>query len=150
MKPQPGAYRTLLQGRRVKVLTPEAAAALADQGFVAYCEAPRHQDKDLRLAARRRTHLRSAKLIDAANAFLCEALVQDLSSGGMRLRLARNIGLPPRFGVHDDDSGALFTVSPAWRRGLAVGVRIHSAGPPSPMKGSDRAALGGRYYGVRN
>jgi hypothetical protein len=150
MKEPQSPRRPLLQARRLKQLTPGAAAALAAQGVVAYSETPENPNRDLRGAARRRTHLRSAKLIDAGNAFLCEALVQDLSASGMRLRLARNIGLPPRFGVHDDVSGALYTVSQAWRRGLAVGVRIHGPGPPSPIKRSDRAALNGRYYGVRD
>lgn len=142
--------RPLLEARLAKDLNPRATAGLAEQGFVTYSEAPRASGGDLRSLARTRTRLRSAKLIDADNAFLCEALVQDLSSGGMRLRLARNIGLPPRFGVHDDISGALYTVSQAWRRGLSVGVRIHASGPPSPMKRSDLTALAGRYYAVRN
>jgi hypothetical protein len=140
----------LLQARKLNDLTPRASAALAAQGIVAYSEANPRQAEDSRTRERRRTRLRSAKLIDAENAFLCEALVQDLSSGGMRLRLARNIGLPKRFGVYDDVSGALYTVSQAWRREMIVGVRIHASGPPSPMKHSDRAALGGRYYGVRD
>jgi len=150
MKPQQTPNGSLLQARRVTDLSPGASAAVAEQGFVAYSEAPPRQGMNLRALARWRTRLRSAKLIDADNAFLCEALVQDLSAGGMRLRLARNIGLPPRFGVYDDDSGALFTVTQAWRRGLAVGVRIHGGGPPSPMKRNDRTALGGRYYAVRD
>jgi hypothetical protein len=150
MKPRRQPYGPLLQARKLNELTPRAAAALAEQGIVAYSEAqPRHA-REARALKRRRTRLRSAKLIDAENAFLCEALVQDLSSGGMRLRLARNIGLPKRFGVYDDVSGALYTVSQAWRRELVVGVRIHASGPPSPMKRSDRSALGGRYYGVRD
>ncbi len=37
--------------------------------------------------------------------------MQDRSAGGMRLVLARNVGLPKRFGVHDDLSGEIVTVS---------------------------------------
>lgn len=151
------ASRPILEARAVSELTPGAAATLADVGLAAYSVArpetakPKTADgADLRSQPRARTRLRSAKLIDAASAFLCEALIQDLSPGGMRLRLARNIGLPARFGIHDDDSGALYTVSQAWRRGLSIGVRIHRSGPPSPMKLSERAALAGRYYGMRS
>jgi len=150
MKPPRPPHGPLLLARRVQALTPSASAALDEQGLVAYCEAPRRGSADSRALARQRTRLRSAKLIDAENAFLCDALVHDLSAGGMRLRLARNIGLPPRFGVFDDASGAVYTVSQAWRRGLAVGVRIHASGPPSPMKRSDLMALNGRYYAVRD
>jgi hypothetical protein len=139
-------FGPLLEARRVKDFSAKEKAAMARQGFVAYSETP---GDERRVHPRARTRLRSAKLIDADNAFLCEALVQDLSLGGMRLRLGRNMGLPARFGLHDDFSGALYTVSLAWRRDLTIGVRIHSRGPPSPMKSSDRAALAGRYYGVR-
>jgi hypothetical protein len=142
--------RAFLDARWVKDLSSTAAIALVEKGFVAYSEAPAAPAGDLRSVSRTRTRLRSAKLIDADNMFLCEALMHDHSSGGMRLLLARNIGLPPRFGVLDDLSGALHTVSQAWRRGLSVGVRIHASGPPSPMKRGDLAALAGRYYAVRN
>jgi hypothetical protein len=68
----------------------------------------------------------------------------------MRLLLARNVGLPARFGVHDDLNGDLFTVAQAWRRGLVIGVRILSRGPPRSIRPVERAALAGHYYGVRD
>ena len=92
--------------------------------------------------------MRSAKLIDGANAFLCEAMIQDRSVGGMRLLLSRNIGLPARIGVHDDESEEIVTASLAWRRGQTVGVRIQQAGPPAPMKPAQLVALRGHYYGI--
>jgi hypothetical protein len=138
----------VLEGRRANGLTPEAAASLTRQGFVLYHEALA-RPRELRGQPRARTRLHSAKILDADNSFLCEAVLQDVSAGGMRLLLARNIGLPPRFGVHDDQSAAIYTVSQAWRRGLAIGVRIHVAGPPRPMAQTERAALRGRYYAVR-
>ena len=142
--------RPPLDARQVRDLSSRAAIALVEKGLVVYSEAPSSKAGDLRSFSRLRTRLRSAKLIDADNAFLCEALMHEVSSGGMRLLLARNIGLPPRFGVLDDLSGALYTVSQAWRRGPSVGVRIHASGPPSPMKRGALAALAGRYYAVRN
>ena len=42
----------------------------------------------------------------------------------MRLLLSRNIGLPARVGVYDDESEEMVTASLAWRRGQTVGVRI--------------------------
>jgi hypothetical protein len=101
-----------------------------------------------RTDVRRRTRLRSAKILDGANAFLCEALIQDRSAGGLRLALARNIGLPVRFGVHDDITGEIVIVATVWRRGLTLGGRVLQRGPAAPLKPSERFALRGRYYGV--
>jgi hypothetical protein len=104
---------------------------------------------EARGAARRRTHLQSAKILDGDGGYLCDAIVQDVSELGMRLLLARNCGLPSRFGVHMDLTGEVVTGAPAWRRERLVGVRVLSFAPPAPIKPVDRAALKGRYYGVR-
>jgi hypothetical protein len=143
--------------RNLGALSREAVMSLARRGQVAYhviepanSTAPSPgRGSDLRVDVRRRTRLRSAKVLDAANAFLCDATIQDRSAAGLRLLLARNIGLPGRFGVHDDETGEVLTVSTAWRRGQTLGVRILLRGPTAPLKPSDRLALGGRYYAVR-
>jgi hypothetical protein len=103
---------------------------------------------EARAAARRRTHLQSAKILDAAGAFLTEATVQDVSALGLRLLLARNCGLPARLGVHMDLTGEVLTAALAWRRGRLIGARVLLHAPPAPIKPSDRAALKGRYYAV--
>jgi hypothetical protein len=105
---------------------------------------------NMRTQSRRRTRLQAAKLLDCANAFLVEALIRDRSAGGICLLLARNVGLPMRFGVHDDATGEIVTVATAWRRGQTLGVRILGRGTAGPLKRSDRVALGGRYYGIRD
>jgi hypothetical protein len=105
---------------------------------------------NFRTQSRRRTRLQSAKLLDCANTFLVEALIRDRSAGGICLLLARNVGLPMRFGVHDDATGEILTVATAWRRGQTMGVRILGRGAARPLKPSDRIALRGRYYGIRN
>ncbi len=104
---------------------------------------------EARGAARRRTHLQSAKILDAAGAFLCDATVQDMSAQGLRLLMAKNCGLPARFGVHMDLTGDLLTAALAWRRERVVGARVLAHAPPAPLKPVDRAALAGRYYAVR-
>jgi hypothetical protein len=143
--------------RNKRGLSREAALSLARAGQVAYrvldgsspAPAAPGRGSDLRLDARRRTRLRSAKVLDTANAFVCEAIIQDRSVAGLRLLLARNVGLPGRFGVHDDETGEVLTVTAAWRRGQTLGVRVLQRGPPAPLKESERLALGGRYYGMR-
>jgi hypothetical protein len=137
-------------------LSREAASSLAGRGQIAYrvVERPRTAPaaaglgSELRLDLRRRTRLRSAKVLDADNAFLCDAVIQDRSAAGLRLLLARNIGLPGRFGVHDDETGEVLTVTAAWRRGQTLGVRVLLRGPAAPLKRSDQLALRGRYYAV--
>ena len=104
---------------------------------------------ELRAALRRRTRLQSAKILDGAGAFLCDATIQDFSASGLRLMLARNCGLPSRVGVHVDLTGELLTAAPAWRRERVVGLRVIAHAPPAPLKTSDRHALRGRYYAVR-
>ena len=103
----------------------------------------------MRLTGRKRTRLRSAKILDAAKAFLCDCLLYDRSATGLRLTLARDIGLPQQFQVHDDETGAVETVAVVWRRGPALGARFCGYGASSLIPG-ERAALRGRYYGVRD
>jgi hypothetical protein len=105
---------------------------------------------DAGLGARHRTRLHSAKILDTANAVVCEALIQNRSLGGLRLLLVRNVGLPGRFAVHDDLTGEISTVVVVWRRERMLGARVLTRGPIAPIKPSDRAALRGRYYGVRD
>ena len=134
----------------------DSARALARRGQVAYRvveaardERPRTDGRpDHRAAGRRRTRLRSAKILDAANAFVCECLVHDRSASGLRLSLARNMGLPPYFRVYDDESGAVDTVETVWRRGAVLGVRYSQALAAAPIKPSDRSALRGLFYAV--
>jgi len=133
------------------------ARILARRGQVAYAvfdsirETPRPKTtgRELRLAGRRRTRLRSAKILDAANAFVCDCLIYDRSATGLRLTLARDVGLPKQFQVHDDDSGVVESVATAWRRGATLGVRFCGYGA-STLTPSERTALRGRYYAVRD
>jgi hypothetical protein len=104
---------------------------------------------EARGAARRRTRLQSAKIFDVAGAFVCEATIQDVSELGLRLALARNCGLPARFGVHLDLTGEVLTAALAWRRDRVVGARVLAHQSPAPLTRYQRAALAGRYYGLR-
>ncbi len=134
----------------------ESARVLARNGQVAYSivesgrqEKPRDEGRrDHRAAGRRRTRLRSAKILDSANKFVCDCLIHDRSDSGLRLTLARNQGLPVHFRVHDDETGKVDAVVTVWRRGAALGVRYSRSLAPVPIKPSDRSALRGRYYAI--
>jgi hypothetical protein len=103
---------------------------------------------EARVDERRRTRLQSAKILDASGRFRCEAAIQDLSASGLRVLLARNLGLPERVGVHVDLTSELLTARVAWRRERLVGLHVLAHAAPAPLKTSDRLALRGRYYAV--
>jgi len=132
------------------------ARALARRGQIAYAVVDPQRPKprpaapgEHRVARRRRTRMRSAKILDSANAFLCDCLIYDRSATGLRITLARDLGLPRQFQVHDDESGAVESVATVWRRGATLGVRFSGFGAAA-LKPSERAALRGRYYAVRD
>jgi len=130
----------------------EYARALALRGLVGYCVVAATRDekasREHRAAGRRRTRLRSAKILDSANKFVCECLIHDRSASGLRLTLARNLGLPAHFRVHDDETGKVDVVETVWRRGAVLGVRFSRAFGLVSIKPSDRAALRGQFYAV--
>ena len=131
--------------------SPAEVGALARQGRVVYraWTAPLgRQTGDKRASQRRRSRLQSAKLLDSNNRFLCECLVHDRSSAGLRLKLMKNIGLPSRCVFFDDESGAVTAVAIVWRRGLAVGMRYRPSEGLKALSPSARTALHGRYYAM--
>jgi hypothetical protein len=115
---------------------------LVGQGRAAY-------RAEARGSARRRTRLQSAKILDGAGAFLCDATIADVSASGLRVLLARNCGLPARLGVHVDLTGEVLTARVAWRRERIAGLRVLARESPAPLRTSDQLALKGRYYAVR-
>jgi hypothetical protein len=132
------------------------AKSLARNGQVAYSvtqhSAPTTPapapPRDTRVAERRRSRLRSAKLLDSNNRFICECLIHDLSSHGVGLKLMNNIGLPPRLRLFDDETGELHVAAIAWRRGVVLGLRLRSEGAKPSIKSSLRLSLRGQYYAI--
>jgi hypothetical protein len=98
--------------------------------------------------ARRRLRLRSGKLLDSQNKFICECLVRDESPQGLCLKLAKNLGLPVRYRFYNDETGTLSVVATIWRRGEQLGVRYCATAKPVSIRESDRSALRGRYYAI--
>jgi hypothetical protein len=101
-----------------------------------------------RADARRRLRLRSGKLLDSQNKFICECLVRDESPQGLCLKLAKNLGLPVRYRFYNDETGTLSVVATIWRRGEQLGVRYCATAKPVSSRESDRSALRGRYYAI--
>jgi hypothetical protein len=92
--------------------------------------------------------LRSAKLLDAAYHFMCECRICDRSLNGLRLALARNVGLPPHLAVHIDETGEVRGATVIWRRGSTIGIRLDEPAPAGALRPSDRFALRERYYAI--
>jgi hypothetical protein len=102
-----------------------------------------------RSAARRRTRLRSGKLLDSENRFVSECQIIDQSKDGWRLRLARNLGAPASCRIYDDESGEIAAGRVVWRKDGLVGVRKLRSLAPSDVKATVKTMLGGRYYAVK-
>jgi hypothetical protein len=135
-------------------VTRAAASSLAREGRVAYRVTsvqgpnPTAGRGEKRTSERQRSRLRSAKLLDSHNRFLCECLVHDRSSVGLCLKLMKNIGLPGRCRLFDDETGALRSIVTVWRRETVVGVRYCAGETMVDIRRETRAALQGRYYAI--
>jgi hypothetical protein len=127
---------------------------LAERGEIAYWvvspekRLPAGQGVNQRAQARRRTRLRSAKLLDANYRFLCEGRICDQSRDGLRLALASDVALPSRLAIHLDETSEVRDVEVAWRCGSTIGVRLHAAAPADALRPCDRLALRERYYAI--
>ena len=127
---------------------------LARRSEIAYWVAPPEKDlpegkpAEQRGGPRAATRLRSAKLLDAAYRFVCEARICDRSLNGLRLALARDVELPPRLAVHIDETGEVRGANVIWRRGPTIGIRLQEAAPADALRPGDRYALKERYYAI--
>jgi hypothetical protein len=102
-----------------------------------------------RFAPRRRTRLRSGKVLDLANRFLMETSILDRSDGGLRLHLARNCDLPELFHLFDDESESIVAVRVIWRRQTTLGVRVRPGGP-IPATRRQIIELRGKFYAIKD
>lgn len=105
---------------------------------------PRAGD-DRRDAPRRRTRLRSGKIVDTRDGFVTECLVHDLSDTGMRLRVPAGVTLPPVFQVYDDQSGCLQRAEVSWRRADEAGIRF-MIGEDTPRSRTIAADMRRKFY----
>jgi hypothetical protein len=127
---------------------------LASRGEVAYCvvsddgRSTAGKGADLRAHPRKRSRLRSAKLLDGGCRFLCEGRICDRSRDGFRLALARDVTLPRQLAVHIDETSEVREARVIWRRGSTVGVWLQEVVPADAMTASRRSALRERYYAI--
>lgn len=102
-----------------------------------------------RNAPRRRTRLRSGKVLDRANTFLVETSILDRSAGGLRLRLAHDCELPEIFHLFDDENECIFALRVIWRRQTTLGARVRPGGPV-PATRRQIIELRGKFYAIKD
>jgi hypothetical protein len=135
---KPSALERLLRGKK-------------DADVVTYCvlPAPAASKGEKRRHQRRRTRLRSGKVLDDRNRFLIDAAILDRSSGGLRLRLARDWPVPEFFHLFDDETQLIFAARVAWRRQALLGALVDPGGPVDATP-RQIAALRGKFYAMRD
>ncbi len=103
------------------------ASSAADKDFtytVLKEMAPARSPADRRGDQRRRTQLRSGKIISSNGQFVSECLIVDRSTFGSKLRLPKISPLPARVMLFDDQSGELLHATVIWRRDRETGIRF--------------------------
>jgi hypothetical protein len=96
-------------------------------------------------APRRRTRLRSGKVVDSRGMFLTECLVHDLSGTGMRLKVPPGTVLPAMLQVYDDQSGVLRQAEVSWHRDGEAGLRL-LAEADTPQSRTVAAEMRRKFY----
>lgn len=128
--------------RGMSMLARWRAQRSGEATFTRLEDAPR----DRRGEKRRIAHLKWGKALDCADRFLCECVLSNRTRGGACLRLARNITLPQKFQLYDDDSDEIFDAQVIWRRGGEIGCRLSLT--PRTDKAPVARRMRERYYAL--
>ena len=75
-----------------------------------------------RLSQRRRTRLRSGKIVDPRSAYVIDCQIYDWSGLGARLRLFDNVSVPGRIQLFEDISERMINAMIVWRRRREIGI----------------------------
>jgi hypothetical protein len=106
--------------------------SLAKRGLVAFHGAllPAGQKRDAQPAIenrrvdRQRVRLRSGRILDHEGRFICDCMIHDRSSSGLRLKLHERLTLPRRGVIRLDDTGVAHAMEIAWQRDTLAGARL--------------------------
>ncbi len=125
-----------------------AADAARDDFTYAVIEEAPSAGGERRRAVRRRTRLRSGKVVGADGQFVIECLLANRSSQGGLLRLPAPMALPARILVYDDQSGDLLAATVIWRRDRDFGLRF-AAPDRTPRLQAIADSMRRKFYAVR-
>ncbi|MHC1551732.1 PilZ domain-containing protein [Phyllobacterium sp. K27] len=109
---------------------------------------PRPGKSEQREQDRKRTRLRSGKLVTLDGQFLTECHFQDLAEGGARIRMIGQCDVPDRFWLFDDQHCGALIARIVWRKDLDVGVRFAPDASVAPLSERVLHALSGKYYSL--
>ncbi|MBZ9603457.1 PilZ domain-containing protein [Phyllobacterium chamaecytisi] len=101
-----------------------------------------------RVEERKRTRLRSGKVVTLEGHFLTECHFHNLAGGGAKIRLVNQSTVPTRFWLFDDQyNGALIT-EVVWRQDMELGVRFIEDPDVTPLTDTILRTLAGKYYSL--
>lgn len=103
---------------------------------------------DKRLMRRRRTRLRSGKVLDPRNAFLIECQIFDRSEKGARIRLVEDIWAPGNIRLYEDAPQTLIDAIVVWRKDREIGLCFNPCARSRGITKAQLTCLRGRYYAV--
>ena len=83
---------------------------------------PRPPPRDNRREQRYRTQLRSGRIYDQHQRFICACVVRDRSSQGARLLLPKNVTPPRQICFLDEELGEVFRAEVRWRQDREIGI----------------------------
>lgn len=124
------------------------AAAFRPGAAVTYMVIEKKSGREQRAEPRKRTRLRSGKILDTTNRFLVECQIHDRSAEGARLRLVANVSAPQRIRLFDDEAKILRDARIVWRRNHEIGVRFAPSARTVFLRPGERASLAGKYYAI--
>ena len=121
----------------------KGARTLPARSKEAYSPAPEKRSRD-----RKRTRLRTGKILNSHNRFIVECTVHDRSVQGARIRLLKTVNVPQILRLYDDERQTLTTASIMWRRNLEIGLCFQGESDTSRIKIAELEALARRYYAI--
>ncbi|MCO4315677.1 PilZ domain-containing protein [Phyllobacterium sp. 21LDTY02-6] len=108
----------------------------------------RKNGPDQRLEERKRTRLRSGKIISVDGRFIVECQFYDLTENGARIRLARKAIVPEQFWLFDDQYCGVLLGQSVWSEGMEIGIRFITPADVPPLGEAVLEALSGKYYSL--
>ena len=116
-------------------------------GFV-YSVRLKHADR--RRVQRRRTRLRSGKILDLANGFVIECQIYDRSEIGVRVRLLADIPRQSVIRLYEDDPERLRDARIVWRKDCELGLCFVRRPGARRISRTQLTCLRTRYYAMED
>ncbi len=97
---------------------------------------------------RKKTRLRSGKLVSLDGQFLTECQFQNIAGGGARIRIVGQSAVPNRFWLFDDQYCGALVTEVVWSKDGEFGVRFVQDPSIAPLNDTLLNTLAGKYYSL--